>query len=68
MLRSNFSPKISASHIKNIMFKINYVDSSSNIEGNIWILWKNGFKCSILYSCAQYITVQTQLANIDVIL
>lgn len=35
-----FEPKISPSYIKDIMFKLNCVDSIANNEGNIWILWK----------------------------
>lgn len=62
-----FKSKINSTHINDIKFKLKRVDVVSNNEGNIWILWRSDFKCSIVHSCSQYIVVQTQLSNIDVI-
>lgn len=61
-------PKINHAYIKDIMFKLNCGYYMTNQEGNILLLWKPDFKCSVLQVSTQYITIQLQILNMDVII
>src|SRR4051794_15074863 len=63
-----FEPKVDQTNLNDIMFKLKCDGAFSNDEGNIWILWKSHFKCSIIHACSQYVVVQTLFSNIDVII
>lgn len=52
--------------IKDYEFKLNYAGSTSNLEGNIWLLWKSGIICSIIHSTAQYIFLSLEIGGIQV--
>src|SRR4051812_19152652 len=53
-----FEPKLDKSHINELTSKLKCDDAFSNQEGNIWVIWKSDISCSILHSCAQYVTVR----------
>lgn len=47
---SIFEPKVTLDSIKDYEFKLNFINSFSNNEGNIWVFWKNEAKYSIISS------------------
>src|SRR3954467_14352047 len=61
-----FEPKIDSIHLDEIKFRLKCDGSFSNIEGNIWLLWKFDFNCTILHASSQYIAVHASFSNMNV--
>src|SRR5436190_3880723 len=63
-----FEPKIDNSMIKHCMINLQCTDFACNTEGNIWLVWNSEISCTVLHSCAQFITVKVHMTGVDIIL
>lgn len=56
-------PKISPSSLRDYNYKLTCVYAISNQEGNIWMMWKSNFKCSVMNISSHYISFKLQVKS-----
>src|SRR4051812_35487973 len=58
-------PKIRVGTAKDFEFKLNCNNSFSDVEGNIWVFWKNNVKATLIKCTSQYIYLTLEIGGID---